>query len=102
MPASADLRSMPAERIDGLNQGLRSNSRQGGRRLQKGTCTEYDVIVTPELNLRAVAALGTAGPWTEIIFGANKEYSSRYSPLKLLCIMFVPCVFLFKPRIQER
>ena len=39
---------MPAERIDGLNQGLRSNSRQGGRSLKKGTCTDYDVIVTSE------------------------------------------------------
>ena len=42
-------------------------------------------------------ALGTAGPGTEIIFGANKEYSLSYFPLKLLCITVVPCVFLFKP-----
>ena len=41
--------------------------------------------------------LRTAGPGTEIIFGANAEYSSSYYPLKLLCITVVPCVFLFKP-----
>ena len=44
-----------------------------------------------------MAALSTAGPGTEIIFEANAEYSSSYSPLKLLCITVVPCVFLFKP-----
>ena len=42
-------------------------------------------------------ALGTAGPGTETIFGANEEYSLSYFPLKLLCITVVPCVFLFKP-----
>ena len=41
--------------------------------------------------------LRTAEPRSEIIFGANAEYSSSYSPLKLLCITVVPCVFLFKP-----
>ena len=41
-------------------------------------------------------ALRTARPGTEIIFGANAEYSSSYSPLKLLCITVVLCVFLFK------
>ena len=54
------------------------------------------------LNLRALAALGTAGPGTEIILGANEEYSSYCYLLKVLCITIVPCVFLFKPRIQER
>ena len=44
-----------------------------------------------------MTALRTAGPGAEIIFGANAEYSSSYSPLKLLCITVVPCVFLFKP-----
>ena len=47
-------------------------------------------------------ALGTAGPGTEIIFGANEEYSLNYFPLKLLCVMVVPCIFLFKPSIQGR
>ena len=42
-------------------------------------------------------ALRTAGPGTEIIFEAKAEYSSSYSPLKLLCITVVPCIFLFKP-----
>ena len=44
-----------------------------------------------------MAALGTAGPGTEIILGINEEYSSVYSLLRLLCIMVVPCVFLLKP-----
>ena len=39
-----------------------------------------------------VVALGTAGPGTEIIFGANEENSSSYAQLKLLCITDVPCV----------
>ena len=47
-----------------------------------------------------MTAVGTAGAGTEIIFGANEEYSSKYSPFKLLCIAVVPCVFLFKLRIQ--
>ena len=42
-------------------------------------------------------ALRTAGPGIESIFGAHAKYSSRYSPLKVLCITVVPCVFLFKP-----
>ena len=39
-------------------------------------------------------ALATEGPGTEIIFRANEEYSSSYSPLKLVCITVVPCLFL--------
>ena len=46
--------------------------------------------------------LGTAAAWDQFIFGANEEYSSGCSPLKLSCIMVVPCVFLFKPHIQGR
>ena len=42
-------------------------------------------------------ALGTAGPGTKIIFGANEEYSLSYFRLKLLCITVVPCAFLCKP-----
>ena len=41
-------------------------------------------------------ALGTVRPGTDIILGANKEYSSSYAPLKLLCITAVPCACLFK------
>ena len=44
-----------------------------------------------------MAALRTAGHGTEIIFGANAEYSLSYSLFKLLCITVVPCVFVFKP-----
>ena len=71
-----------------------------GQKLGEGhACTYFDVII---LNLRAVAALGTAGPGTETIFGGNQEYSSSYSSLRFLCIAVVPCVFLFKPRMQGR
>ena len=47
-------------------------------------------------------AFRIAGPGTKIIFGAKEEYSSSFSPLKLLCNSDVPCVFLFKARIQGR
>ena len=57
--------------------------------MEKGTCTDYDVI-----NLRAMVALGTVGHGTEIIFGASEEYSLSYFRLKFLCITVVPCVFL--------
>ena len=49
-----------------------------------------------------MAALGTAGPGTEIILGASEEHSSSYFPLKLLCITVVLCVFLFKSHTQGR
>ena len=48
-----------------------------------------------------MAALGPAGPGTEIIFGVNEEYSSSCSRLKFYAsrhvITVVPCVFLLKP-----
>ena len=47
-------------------------------------------------------ALGTAGPGTEIIYWANEEYSLSHSPLKLLCIAVVLCIFIFKARMQGR
>ena len=56
--------------------------------------------MTSEFKFTGSGGFRTARPGTEIIFGANEEYSSSHSPLKLLCITGVPCVFLFKPCIQ--
>ena len=43
-------------------QGYWSINRAGGRSLDKGTCTDYNVIMMSEFSLRAVVVLGMEGP----------------------------------------
>ena len=63
---------------------------QGGSRLEKGTCTYYDVIMTSELNLQVVVVLGTGDPRPKSPTGPLCEnylltkYSSSVSPTKTM------------------
>ena len=74
----------------------------GGRSLEKGTCTNYDIIITSEFIFKSSGGSRDCGACDRHYLGANEEYSSSYSPLKLFCIAVVLCIFLFKPRIQGR
>ena len=52
----------------------------GGRSLEKGTRTDYDVIMKSEFKFKGNGGFRDCGPGTEIIFGASEEYSFQVIP----------------------